>query len=358
MTLTIAGFPSLYIQGPGALRELPRALEAVAPQGELAAVIDPFVLPMFDDLDAGRGVALLPFGGECTEREIARLTGALAATGRTFGAVLGAGGGKALDTAKAVAHGLGLPVLIAPTVASSDAPTSRIAAVYDDRHRLVSVPRLRRNPDAVIVDTTIIRRAPVRFFAAGIGDALTKFHEVAESVAAGNPNFFEAGATGLAMLLARECDAVLHRDALAAYAAVRDGRDDPAIGRVIEATVLYSGLAFEGGGLSIAHGLLRGLTERPETGSALHGELVAYGLLVQRLAAGAPPEEIAALRTLLIALGLPVRLADIGLGGIDAAGIRRIAALTFGAAYVASQTASRGLTEDMLVEAIAAAERL
>ncbi|WP_410732840.1 iron-containing alcohol dehydrogenase [Citrobacter portucalensis] len=35
------------------------------------------------------------------------------------GAVLGIGGGKTLDTAKALAHFMGVPVAIAPTIAST-----------------------------------------------------------------------------------------------------------------------------------------------------------------------------------------------------------------------------------------------
>ena len=172
MTLKIAGFPSLYIQGPGALGELSRAVEAVGGQGAMVAIVDPFIAPLFRDLKAPEGIEIVEFGGECTQREIDRLVAVIRSADKKFGTVLGAGGGKALDTSKAVAHNLGLPIVIAPTVASSDAPTSRIAAIYDDHHRIVSVPRLRRNPDAVIVDTEVIRRAPPRFFSAGIGDAL------------------------------------------------------------------------------------------------------------------------------------------------------------------------------------------
>lgn len=356
MTLRIIGFPSLYVQGPGALHELPRCLAAVAAPGAPAAIASPTVAPLFRDIAAKTGMRVIEFGGECTEREIARLTTALRDGGHC--AIIGAGGGKALDTAKAVAHALDLPVVIVPTIASSDAPTSRIAAIYDDDHRIVSVPKLRRNPDAVLVDTDIIRKAPARFFAAGIGDAITKKYEVAESFRAGNPNFFDGAPARLSLLLAEECGEVLHRDAAAALAAVREGRDDPAIERVVEATVLYSGIAFESGGLSVAHGLLRGLTARPETLQMLHGELVAYGVLVQQVLAGAPMREIAELRALLASLDLPVTLSQIGLGGIGGPEIDRLAFLAFDAGYVASQTATRGITPDSLAQAIRVTEAL
>lgn len=356
MTLRIIGFPSLYVQGPAALRELPRCVEAISARGRPAAIVDPFVVPLFEEIAAATEMEVVTFSGECTQREISRLTDLL--SGQSVGVILGAGGGKALDTAKMVAHALGVPIIIVPTVASSDAPTSRIAALYDDNHKIISVPKLRRNPDAVIVDTDIIRRAPPRFFAAGIGDAITKKYEVSESARAGNLNFFDASQTRLSLLLAEECGETLYREARSALAAVREGRDDPSIERVVEATVLYSGLAFEGGGLSIAHGLLRGLTERPETQSVLHGELVAYGTLVQLVLAAAPDAEIEKLRRFLVDLDLPVTLAQIGLGGLDRPAIDRIAEATFDAAYVASQITTRGISAESLAEAIVATEAL
>lgn len=359
MTLRAIGFPSLYIQGPGALDDLPRVWAAVARPGVAGLIVDPFVDALFRDRAAALPVAafVLPFGGECTRPEIDRLADSLRPLG--CGAILGAGGGKALDTAKAVAHALDLPVIIAPTVASSDAPTSRIAAVYDAAHRIVEVPRLRRNPDAVIVDTAVILRAPRRFFVAGIGDAITKRYEVAESHRAGLPNFFDAAPTALSLLLARACADVLLADAAAAVRAVETGQANDAFERVVEATVLYSGLAFEGGGLSIAHGLLRGVTAFPETASSLHGELVAWGLLVQlELAAadsGADPGETRGLRRFMAGLGLPVTLAGIGLGGAGPQDLAQIAALTFEAPYVAAQ-AGRGIGPEALAAAIMANE--
>lgn len=356
MTLRAAGFPSLYLQGPGALEELPRAWSAVARPGTAAGlIVDPVVETLFSSLGASLPAEphLLRFSGECTRPEIDRLVARLGPLG--CGAIVGAGGGKALDTAKAVAHALDLPVIIAPTVASSDAPTSRIAAIYDADHRIVEVPRLRRNPDAVIVDTSVILRAPRRFFVAGIGDAITKRYEVAEAQRAGLPNYFDAAPVALTLLLARTCADVLIADAAEAVRAVETGQPNAAFERVVEATVLYSGLAFEGGGLSIAHGLLRGVTAFPETASSLHGELVAWGLLVQLELARSDWDEVHNLRRFLAGLGLPVTLAGIGLAKARPQDLARIAALTFEAPYVAAQ-AGRGIHPEALAAAIVANE--
>ena len=47
-------------------------------------------------------------------------------------AIVGIGGGKTIDAAKAVAHPAGLPLVVVPTVASTDAPTSALAVVYTE----------------------------------------------------------------------------------------------------------------------------------------------------------------------------------------------------------------------------------
>src|SRR5262249_5167008 len=71
---------------------------------------------------AGIEHAVHPFGGECSLAEIERVKAA--ARQHQARLIVGAGGGKVLDTARAAAADLDLPVVNCPTVASSDAPCS------------------------------------------------------------------------------------------------------------------------------------------------------------------------------------------------------------------------------------------
>ncbi len=106
--------------------------------------------------DAGLAAEIAPFGGECSHNEINRLRD-IAGNAKCT-AVLGIGGGKTLDTAKALAHFMNVPVAIAPTIASTDAPCSALSVIYTDEGEFDSYLMLPRNPNMVIVDTQIVCR--------------------------------------------------------------------------------------------------------------------------------------------------------------------------------------------------------
>jgi len=172
----IFGAPLRYIQGPGALREAGPTAAAIGSHALLVG--DAFVLDMVGPSvtescrQAGTVVTPLLFAGEITPAEIDRLVAA--ARPLQAHVVIAAGGGKGIDVGKAVAHHLQVPVITAPTIASNDAPTSKIYVVYDEQHRLLKVEHMPGNPHAVIVDTALIARAPRKLLLAGIGDAISK----------------------------------------------------------------------------------------------------------------------------------------------------------------------------------------
>ena len=61
-----------------------------------------------------------------------------------------------LDTARAAAAGLGLPVVNYPTVASSDAPCSALSVIYTPRGEFQEYRFYCKNPDIVSIDTEVI----------------------------------------------------------------------------------------------------------------------------------------------------------------------------------------------------------
>ena len=311
----IFGAPLRYIQGPGALQQT----------GPMAATLGQHVLLVGDALVlemvgqavaescrlAGVQVRPLQFAGEITPTEIDRL--AASARGHAAHGVIAAGGGKGIDAGKALAHRLQVPVITLPTIASNDAPTSKIYVVYDEQHRLLKVEHMAHNPHAVIVDTALIAKAPRQLLLAGIGDAISKKFEVAQCHAAQGQNIFGGLGTRAALAMADVCFDMLLQHADGALSALAQQSPNADLEAIVEASVLLSGLCFENGGLSIAHSMTRGLSALPETAHALHGLQVAYGTLVQWQLEKRPPSFMAEMRAFYQRIGLPMNLRQLGL---------------------------------------------
>jgi len=311
MKFRILGAPQRYIQGPGAIERLGDEV-AIAGGGPVAIIVDPVALeilggPLAAQLPDAR---VLGFGGECTSVEIS-------ARARELGdarLVIGIGGGKAIDTAKGAAIDRNLPVAIVPTIASNDSPTSHIAVVYTPDHAVEGVRRMKANPCLVLVDTAIIARAPRRFLAAGIGDALSKPYELAGVLAAGGHNFFGGVPTELTKAIVGRAHDILLEDG---EAAMNAETLDEIFERVVESAILLSGLAFESGGLSIAHSMVRGFSTTPQLAGLLHGEMVALGTLTQLAAGQGDAAELDRLSSFFRRIGLPTSFARLGLTDHD-----------------------------------------
>ncbi len=358
MTIRAFGGPHRYVQGPGALRELatlvpmygrrPFILADTAVLGSLRAQLEALLRPCVD------GLEFAEFSGECSAAQIDAMAGRAAAAKSDV--VVAIGGGKAIDTAKGVRILRGGGIIVVPTVASNDAPTSRLAIVYTDDHVLKEVRLMPTNPDAVVVDTSIIARAPRRFFVAGIGDALTKKFEAEQCFNSCGMNFYKARPAALAVSIADQCYQVIRRDAIASLAAVDCKEPDAAFENVVEATILLSGLGFESGGLSIAHSLTRGFSALPSLNGALHGEQVAFGLLAQLCLEQRSPGFLADMVAFFRAVGLPTSLKGMGFSGNVQDGIRTIAERSIAEAPYLKQFVGV-VTEQSLVAALEKADR-
>ena len=111
---------------------------------------------LYDDLKK----RLDKFGGECSYNEVDRTIEKFQQSQADV--LVGAGGGKTLDTAKAAADKMGVPVIVVPTSASCDAPCSAMSVMYTDTGEYIHNIRHKKNPEIVLVDTGIVSKAPVR----------------------------------------------------------------------------------------------------------------------------------------------------------------------------------------------------
>jgi glycerol dehydrogenase len=323
MTDRVFGAPPRYIQGAGALAQLaplvaeygrrPFIIADAASSEALREEIEQQLKPTTDRVVFGLA------GASCTEPEIERFVEAV----RMFEADLlaGFGGGAAIGIAKGLCLATGLPLLTIPTVPCCHVPVSRLIEIEGADGRAGTMQAMPKPPDAVLVDTTVLAAAPPRLLIAGIGDALARRFEVEHAGAAGAVNLLGGRPTLLAAAAAEAAWHAIREHAVAALAQRTRRSGGEALERVSEAMVLLSGIAHESGGPSIAHALARGFAGLPACRTALHGELVAVALLAQLVFEGRPAELLAELVALYRALGLPVRLAEIGIVADRAAAV-------------------------------------
>ena len=304
--------PSKYLQGPG---ELDRLGELAKTYGKKAlVVISAGGLRRFGERIsasfASAGVELVydEFNGECSQAEIDRLVAVLSGCGADV--VVGVGGGKIFDTAKAVAAVPDVPVVVVPTIAATDAPCSALSVIYTDDGQFKEYQFFKQNPNLVLMDTEVIAASPVRLTVSGMGDALATYFEARACMRSDAGTCAGGKVTGAAMALARLCYDTLMSEGVKAKLALEAGACTESVEKVIEANTLLSGLGFESAGLAGAHAVHNGMTAMEETHAYYHGEKVAFGTLTQLVLENA--DELYEVLDFCVEVGLPVTFAQLG----------------------------------------------
>lgn len=320
--------PSKYVQGEEELRNLGYFIKAYGNAALLIAHPDDVtrVKEQLAYTSEQYNITFVESGfhGECTREEVKRLQEVAKNSG--CACTVGLGGGKAIDTAKCVAEGENL--IIVPTIAATDAPTSHSAVLYTADGAFDDYAYFKQSPSVVLVDTTIIANAPTRFLVSGMGDALATYAEARatsnsySNVNAGLPCGVREGlcddakGTNAAMALATLCYKTLLADGYKAKVACDNNMVTPALENIVEANILLSGLGFESGGLAAAHAIHNGLTLLEGTHKYFHGEKVAFGTIAQLVLENAPESEIHEMMEFCVKVGLPICLSDIGVDSI------------------------------------------
>lgn len=320
--------PAKYVQGEDEILNLGYYVKTFGKSALLIAHQDDInrVQKQLDETVEKFGIEIVAshFNGECSRQEVARLQ-EVAKENHTD-CVIGLGGGKAIDTSKCVAEGENL--IIVPTIAATDAPTSHSAVLYTEDGEFDDYAYFKQSPSVVLVDTKIIANAPTRFLVAGMGDALSTLFEARatarsfSNVNAGLPNGYitketaPAKNTIAAYTLAKVCYETLLENGFNAKIACDNNIVTPALENIVETNILLSGLGFESSGLAAVHAIHDGLTALEGTHHYFHGEKVAFSVICQLVLENAPIEELYEVLDFSLSIGLPVCLEDIGVESI------------------------------------------
>jgi len=263
---------------------------------------------------------------DCSETSLKNLKDAVKS--HQADCIIGVGGGKALDSAKLLAYECKVPVITIPTSAATCAAWSALSNVYSNEGAFQYDVSLARCPDLVILDYSLIATAPKRTLIAGIGDAIAKWYEASVS----------SGDSDATLMIAAVQQARVLRDILFQKSArALDNPGGAEWREVVDATVLLAGVIGGLGGAACrtvaAHAVHNGLTHIRSAHHALHGEKVAYGILVQlRLEEMIANNQLATsarqqLLKFYTEINLPKTLEDLGLKNVTLEELRQAAEL-------------------------------
>lgn len=324
--------PERYVQGPGEFDNLKFYTDKFGKK--TAVFIDQFLYEEYMQrlekmyADGEHLLQIFAFGTEVTEELICARSEGLET--QRPDVVVGIGGGKTIDVAKAVGTRLKVPFVVVPTIAATDAPASSLSVIYREDGSHAGEFFYDHSPSILVVDSRIIAEAPVRFLISGMGDALATLIEADSTRRSGVPNLVYHTAGGFRQTLAGQAIAKACYDSLMKYGVLAKEACSQhvvteALEHIIETNILLSGLGFENNATSGAHSVNDGLTVMKNSSRTMHGEKVAFGCIVQLIAECAERTYLDEVLDFCMGVGLPVCLEDLYVEN-STENIRKIAA--------------------------------
>lgn len=258
----------------------------------------------------------LCYGKEATEENAKTIAEALENVACDM--ILAVGGGKCIDTVKYAADLLNKPVFSIPTIASNCAAVTKISILYHEDGSFREVVQLKYPPVHCFIFTSLAISAPLKYFWAGMGDAMAKHVESNWSAKAGESLGY---GSELGIVSSTMCFNPIVREGAKAYEDAKEGKITEELENTILNIVVSPGITslavhphYNGG---IAHALFYGLTQREVIEKHhLHGEVVSYGTLVN-LMVDQDLEKLKVAYAFHKAVNLPVKLADLDLDPED-----------------------------------------
>lgn len=312
-SLIVRGAPQEYECCEGAWEKLEAHLQkrkikrTLILHGEKSWAVAKNYFPKLDAIES----QFIAYGGECTDQRVGEVLRIVQE--KNMEGIVAVGGGKVSDLGKAVAYQAGIPILILPTLASTCAAYTPLSVMYHsdgsmDRYDMFAVSNA-----LVLIEPKVILTSPVNLMVAGIGDTLAKWYEADAMISQLETQSIEIQVAAYA---AKRCQQVLLANGQQALEAMKQQQINQAFLDVVETNILLGGMVGgfgdDYGRTSGAHSIHDALTILPKSHKQLHGNKVAYGILIQ-LVIENKWEEIERLLPFYQNLRLPTCLADMHL---------------------------------------------
>ncbi|MGL5122921.1 MAG: iron-containing alcohol dehydrogenase [Fusobacteriaceae bacterium] len=197
----------------------------------------------------------------------------------SYDLIIGIGGGKSIDLSKIIMDKLNIPLFTIPTIASTCACISNISVVYKENHNFEEIYNLKNPPHKTFINLNTLISAPKKYLLAGIGDTLAKYYEMRLKTKEKKLNFLTLMGSKLSVLCK---ESMLNFGNKALITSVIDKEFTEVIGVILVTTGIISNLIdFKYNG-ALAHDIFDALTKiKGVNKKFLHGEVVAFGILVQ-----------------------------------------------------------------------------
>lgn len=269
-----------------------------------------------DQAAAAGGVRILEylwFGGECSYENVERLQKEPAAVQADM--IFAVGGGKATDTAKALANILEKPVFTFPTIASNCSACTSVSIMYHPDGSFFRPFFFEKPPVHAFIHLGIIARSPEKYMWAGMGDTYAKYFESTVSSRGEELSHY----VRLGVVVSSMCLEPILSYGVKAMEDNRAGCISKELEQVVLAVVVSTGIAsilltkdqIIDYNTGLGHAVFYALTSFPQIEKGhLHGEVVSYGILVLLLVDG-QKEMFEKLYAFSRSVGLPTRLADV-----------------------------------------------
>ncbi|AFJ60308.1 MULTISPECIES: iron-containing alcohol dehydrogenase family protein [Bacillus] len=311
--------PNQYICKEGIAKELPGLLETFRKPVIVAGIKS---YQAFSDYSGGSSWDVIQHKGYCSPEAVRKVCEQAA----DADVIIGIGGGTILDLAKAAADRLDIEAVMVPSIAGTCAASTPLSVIYDESGNFIRVDYHKRSSYLTLVDPLFLLSSPIEYMKSGIGDTLAKWYE-AEAVIRNT----EEAAPLMAQAGLRQAEYIrnlLLRYSEAAVGSMEKGELSVPFIHTAETIIMLAGTVGGYGGrlcrMAGAHAVHNGLSFLQETHQVLHGQKVAYGILVQLALENRRPE-IEELLPFYRRLGFPVSLCDLGILDNHEEAKRRIA---------------------------------